>query len=60
MCALCGLMKRGFENVLYEKLWKNAKEECDMKEKQYKCFVEIVKLVCIMRCPRVCFSILTL
>jgi hypothetical protein len=33
MCAFCGLMKRGFGNVLYEKLWKNAREECDTKEK---------------------------
>ncbi len=48
MCALCGLMKRGFGDVLYEKLWRNAREECDMKEKLYKCCVEIVELVCIM------------
>jgi len=26
-------MKRGFGDVLYEKLWRNAREECDMKEK---------------------------
>jgi hypothetical protein len=25
--------EKGFGNELYEKLWNNAREECDMKEK---------------------------
>jgi hypothetical protein len=41
-------MKRGFGDVLYEKLWRNAREECGMKENIYKCCVEIVELVCIV------------
>jgi hypothetical protein len=33
MCALYDLLKRGFGDLLYEKLWRNGREECDMKKK---------------------------